>query len=68
MHTNPVAAPARESNVIEYETRRLEIKVKDNPFAGDPSPESDKAWHDMFESEYLTLAEIVGVSRILTET
>lgn len=48
---NETTAPALESGAVEYEARRIKVLLQGNPFAGDPSPESDEAWHDMFESK-----------------
>ena len=37
------------SSAIKYETRKWPVSFKGSVFAGDPSPELDAAWHNLFE-------------------
>lgn len=37
------------SNAVKYERRPFEVNIHNNPFAGDPRPELDQAWHELFE-------------------
>ncbi len=37
------------SSAIQFEQRPFSVKIHHNPFAGDPRPELDNAWHDLFE-------------------
>lgn len=37
------------SSAIHFEQRPFSVKIHHNPFAGDPRPELDNAWHDLFE-------------------
>ena len=41
-------APA--SNVLKSEKKTLFASLNQNPFAGEPRPELDQAWHDLVES------------------
>lgn len=52
--TTNTTAPANQ--VLEYEYRRTPPYQVDNPFAGEPRPELDQAWHDLLEGTF------VGVS------
>ncbi|PQE18761.1 tat pathway signal sequence protein [Rutstroemia sp. NJR-2017a WRK4] len=38
-----------KSNAVKYETRPFLINIHNNTFAGDPRPELDSAWHELFE-------------------
>lgn len=39
------------SSAIQFEQRPFPVRIHHNPFAGDPRPELDAAWHEIFESQ-----------------
>ena len=39
------------SSAIQFEQRPFPVHIHHNPFAGDPRPELDAAWHELFESQ-----------------
>lgn len=43
-----VAVPSREG--LQWEDRRFETNIVDNPFAGPPREELENAWHDLLKS------------------
>jgi hypothetical protein len=43
-------AALAESSAFKYETRVWPVKLRGNPFVGDPRPELESAWHELFES------------------
>lgn len=47
--TNAYRAPALQSNAVKFEVRRFPQNYRGSVFAGDPSPELDLAWHNLFE-------------------
>ena len=40
-----------KSPALQFEYRSFPVNVHENPFAGDPRPELDAAWHDLFEGK-----------------
>lgn len=38
-----------ESSAVKYETRTFPVALEGNPFIGDPRPELESAWHELFE-------------------
>jgi hypothetical protein len=45
--TDDTLVLARRDGVIEYELRKYSDYAT-SPFAGDPRPELEEAWHDLF--------------------
>ena len=45
--TNRFIAPAREA--LQYEQKKFLLAFQESPFAGDPRPELDRAWHELLE-------------------
>jgi hypothetical protein len=50
------------SGALKFEDRVFETAIHDNPYAGEPRPELDDAWHDLFEGEPNTCIEVLGSS------
>jgi len=48
-------SPAQEA--IEYEIRTFEALDENNPFAGDPRPEHDRAWSDILQNSHVRFSE-----------
>ncbi|OKL62771.1 hypothetical protein UA08_01851 [Talaromyces atroroseus] len=46
-----------ESSAFRRDSRVFSLTVADTPFAGDPSPELDKAWHDLLEDTTIRVAK-----------
>ncbi|KAF1815939.1 hypothetical protein P152DRAFT_455666 [Eremomyces bilateralis CBS 781.70] len=40
---------AEDPKVVQFEKKKLPVKLSHNPFVGDPSPELDNAWHGLFD-------------------
>jgi len=40
---------AQEPDVMQFNRQKLPVKMFNNSFVGDPSPELDHAWHGLFE-------------------
>ena len=48
-NSNAVKVPARDA--LQWGTRRFMTKIVDNPFAGEPRPELEQAWHELLQSK-----------------
>ena len=45
-----------KSYAFRYERRKFHVDIHNSPFAGSPRPELDAAWHGLFESACIQLA------------
>lgn len=43
----------RQSGALKWERRLFPTEIYNNPYAGEPSPELDLAWHNLFEGKFL---------------
>ncbi|KAI9685578.1 MAG: hypothetical protein M1822_004436 [Bathelium mastoideum] len=49
VEVDQVPSPLKDAGAVQYEMRKLPLSFRNSAYAGDPNPDIDLAWHNLFE-------------------